>query len=49
MITHGTNIKLFTGNANPQLAGEISEELNRPLGKALVTKFSDGETRIELQ
>ena len=49
MITHGTNIKLFTGNANPELAGEISEELNRPLGKALVTKFSDGETRIELQ
>lgn len=49
MITHGTNIKLFTGNANPELAEEIARELNRPMGKANVTKFSDGETRVELQ
>ncbi len=49
MITHGTNIKIFTGNANPELAKEIANELNRPLGKAFVGKFCDGETRVQIQ
>jgi ribose-phosphate pyrophosphokinase len=40
---------VFTGNANPVLAGHICEWLDMPLGKALVSKFSDGETRVELE
>jgi ribose-phosphate pyrophosphokinase len=40
---------LFTGNSNLQLATEVCEHLNVPLGKAKVTTFSDGETQIEIQ
>lgn len=39
---------LFTGNSNPTLANEISKELKLPLGDALVSKYSDGEIRIEI-
>ena len=40
---------LFTGNANPALAQRIAERLGVPLGDALVGRFSDGETRVELR
>lgn len=40
---------VFTGKANPQLAREIVANLNIPIGKALVGRFSDDETRIEIQ
>lgn len=43
-----TNVKLLTGNANPLLAQEIAKHLNLPITKALVTQFSDGETRIDI-
>ncbi|MEZ4742570.1 MAG: ribose-phosphate pyrophosphokinase [Bdellovibrionota bacterium] len=39
---------LFSGNANLPLAKRISQYLDIPLGKAQVTQFSDGETRVEL-
>jgi len=42
------NIKLFTGNSNPELAKEVTKHLNMPLGKAVVGTFSDGETMIEI-
>ncbi len=42
-------IKLFTGNANPQLAKEISENIGIPMGKAGVDKFSDGEIAINIE
>ncbi len=42
-------IKLFTGNANPQLAKEISENIGIPLGKAGVDRFSDGEIAINIE
>ncbi|MFP4476792.1 MAG: ribose-phosphate diphosphokinase [Desulfatibacillaceae bacterium] len=40
---------IFTGNANPALAGKICDYLEIPLGKAMARNFSDGETRIEIQ
>lgn len=40
---------IFSGNANHELAGHIVEHLNIPLGKALVGRFSDGETMVEIQ
>ncbi|MDY0187996.1 MAG: ribose-phosphate pyrophosphokinase [Syntrophus sp. (in: bacteria)] len=41
-------IKVFTGNATPDLAAKICDSLGIPLGKANVTTFSDGETRVEI-
>jgi len=35
--------KLFAGNAHPELAKEIAEILGRPIAKAIVKQFSDGE------
>jgi ribose-phosphate pyrophosphokinase len=41
-------IKLFSGNANVDLAGKIAANLGVKLGMANVTTFSDGETRVEI-
>jgi len=39
---------LFTGNANPVLAQEIARHLKVPLGRAVVSRFSDAEVNVEL-
>ncbi len=39
---------VFTGNAHPQLAEDITGYLNMPLGKAVVGRFSDGEIMVEI-
>jgi ribose-phosphate pyrophosphokinase len=39
---------LISGNSNPKLALEIAEYLKIPLGKALISQFSDNESRIEI-
>ena len=44
-----SGILVFTGNANRDLAAAICEELNVPLGKALVGRFSDGEVQVEIE
>lgn len=44
-----SNVMLFTGNANPQLAAEIAARLNQPLGKISVETFSDGEIFVEIE
>ncbi len=41
-------IKIFGGNANPALFGEIISQLNVMQGKALVSQFSDGESQVEI-
>ena len=48
MITHGKNIKIFTGNSHPELAKEIADILGLPLGKAKVSTFSDGEISVDI-
>lgn len=40
---------IFSGNANRDLAQNIVEHLNLQLGKAVVGRFSDGETMVEIQ
>ncbi len=40
---------IFTGNANPNLAKSVVENLNAQLGKAYVGRFSDGEIQVEIQ
>ncbi len=41
-------MRIFSGNANLPLAGRICERLGVALGKANVSTFSDGETRVEI-
>ncbi|MBU3196910.1 ribose-phosphate diphosphokinase [Clostridium algidicarnis] len=48
MITHGKTIKIFSGNANPKLAKDISDILGIPLGDAKVGTFSDGEISVDI-
>jgi ribose-phosphate pyrophosphokinase len=48
MITHGKNIKIFTGNSNPVLAAEIAEIVGVKLGDSRVGRFSDGEISVDI-
>lgn len=40
---------VFSGSANPQLAQTVADNLHIPLGKADITRFSDGEIAIEIK
>jgi ribose-phosphate pyrophosphokinase len=41
-------IKIFAGNSNGNLANEIADELNIPMGNATVATFSDGEITVHI-
>jgi len=41
-------LMVFTGNANPKLAGDVVGHLNIHLGRAKVGRFSDGEVMVEI-
>lgn len=41
-------MKIFTGNAHPQLAKDICSVLKVDLGDAMVTRFSEGEVRVKI-
>src|SRR5947208_3638849 len=41
-------LKLIAGNANPELAREISKELGIPLTDGGITRFSDGEIDVKI-
>ena len=43
------DLLVFSGNANKILAQRICEYLDVPLGDAIVSRFSDGETRVEIE
>ncbi len=42
-------LQIFAGNANPRLAQAIVSVLETPLGRAEVSSWSDGETRVRLE
>ena len=42
MNLHGKDIKIFAGNACPQVAADIAANLGLPVGKSKVETFSDG-------
>jgi ribose-phosphate pyrophosphokinase len=42
------SVRIFSGNSNPELARSICGYLGTELGRARVGRFSDGETRIEI-
>ena len=48
MISHGKDLKVFTGNANPQLAADICKLIGTKLGESEVGTFSDGEIFVSL-
>src|SRR3954447_12570595 len=41
-------LQVFSGNANPALAEAIMRFLGAPLGRAIVGRFKNGETRVKL-
>ena len=43
------NLLIFSGNANRPLADAVCKELGIRLGKALVSRFSDGEVQVEIE
>ena len=48
MITHGNDIKIFTGNSHNKLAQDIADILGVPVGKSKVSTFSDGEISVDI-
>jgi ribose-phosphate pyrophosphokinase len=44
-----SRLEVFTGNANPNLAREISKHLGIPLGESWVGTFSDGEIQVRIK
>ena len=48
MISHGKDIKIFTGSSNPALAAEICKIIGTKLGEAEVKTFADGEVSVSL-
>jgi len=42
------SLMVFTGNANPKLAADVVRRLNISLGRAVVSRFSDGEVNVEI-
>jgi ribose-phosphate pyrophosphokinase len=44
-----TEFKVFSGTANSKLTEEICESLGCPLGAAMIKRFADGETHLQIQ
>ncbi len=42
------DMMVFTGNANPKLAQDVAKHLHTHLGRATVSRFSDGEVMVEI-
>ena len=49
MISHGKEIKVFSGNSNPTLATAICQLVGGKLGGVKATQFADGECSISLE
>lgn len=46
MLDVGKRLRIFSGNANPELAKEIASYLGLSVGDAFVGKFNNGETQV---
>ncbi|VAW60248.1 Ribose-phosphate pyrophosphokinase [hydrothermal vent metagenome] len=49
MNTDNSELMIFSGNANPELARRIAAHLHISLGKCTVQTFSDGEVSVEIE
>ncbi|MFY7953698.1 MAG: ribose-phosphate diphosphokinase [Armatimonadaceae bacterium] len=43
------NLRVFAGSSHPTLAAEVACQLGVPLGELLLTRFSDGEIRVQVE
>ena len=43
-----SDYRIFSGNSHPELAEEIASIMGKPLGRATVTRFSDGEVSVNV-
>jgi len=48
ILPKNLEMKIFTGNAHPALAGDICDYLDVELGNASVSSFPDGETYVKI-
>ena len=48
MISHGKDLKIFSGSSSKALARDICKELSIPLGNAETGAFSDGENYVSI-
>ncbi|HZK18983.1 MAG TPA: ribose-phosphate pyrophosphokinase [Clostridia bacterium] len=48
MQSNSKRIKIFSGNANRELASEIAQYIGVELGNSEVTRFSDGEIQVRI-
>ena len=48
MSSRNKKLKIFSGNANPDLAQEIVQYLGVNMGAAKVSRFSDGEIQVKI-
>jgi ribose-phosphate pyrophosphokinase len=48
-MTNTGDLAIYSGNANAKLATSICSYLDMPLGAALIGRFNDGETRVEIE
>jgi ribose-phosphate pyrophosphokinase len=46
---YSDSLRLFTGNAHPQLARDIARHLGVPVGDMVTTQFNDGEIRVQVE
>ncbi len=44
-----TNLKIFSGTANPELAREVADYLEIKIGQVKISPFSDGEIYVQIQ
>jgi ribose-phosphate pyrophosphokinase len=49
VLSMESDLLIFSGSANPELSSKIAQYLDVPLGSAYIGRFSDGETRIEIE
>lgn len=47
-IVHGSKVKLFALNSNPELGQEIAEYMGISLSECTLTRFADGEVSINI-
>ncbi|GAB4466323.1 MAG: ribose-phosphate diphosphokinase [Armatimonadaceae bacterium] len=45
----GSNLRIFSGNSHPVLAHKIAECLRVPVGAMTLTRFNDGEIRVQVE
>ncbi|NPA52758.1 MAG: ribose-phosphate pyrophosphokinase [Aquificae bacterium] len=45
----GKHLKIISGTANPEFAYKIADYLHVPLCDTLITRFSDGEVRVQIK